>query len=109
EALGRGDVVVTLKDSGRNKVGLEKYKVVEVDEKLPYAEDVAELAKRLEDAIVPDAHRPIGRMTAQVRQGRPMAELVYRAAVATWGIDALIIGRDVFWAGLPKGDVTLQR
>lgn len=107
--VGRGDVVVTPKASGRAKVSLEKYKVVEIDESTPVAEDVAALAKRLEDAITPDAHVPIGRMNAPVRAGKPMAELVYRAAVARWGIDALVIGRDVFSAGLPKGDLTLQR
>gem|GEM_PF-2462069 len=108
--VGRGDVVVTSKGAGvRPKVALENYEVVEVDESLPYAEDVAELARRLVDAITPDAHRPIGSTTAPVRPGRPMAELVHRAAAATWEIDALVIGRDAFSAGLPKGEVTLQR
>lgn len=38
-----------------------------------------------------------------------MVEIMYRAAKETWNLDALVIGKDQFWAGLPKGDVTLQR
>jgi hypothetical protein len=38
-----------------------------------------------------------------------MIDLVRRAVIAEWGADALILGRDVFWSGLPKGPVTLQR
>jgi 5'-nucleotidase / UDP-sugar diphosphatase len=112
EVLGRGDIVVNLKDTagGRNKVAIDKYKIVEVDEKLPHADEVAELAKRLEDAVVPDAHAPtIGRTAAAVGKGKALAELVYRAAASTWNVDALVIGRDLFWGSLPKGDVTLQR
>jgi 5'-nucleotidase / UDP-sugar diphosphatase len=110
ETLGRGDVVVTKeKDKEKLKVTLEKYKIIEVDEKLPKADDVAEIVKRVEEASTPDTHGVIGKTSAAIKQGKPLAELVYRAAVATWGIDALVIGKDLFWTGLPKGDLTLQR
>jgi len=112
ETLGRADVVV-VKDKDKpdkpQKVVLEKYKIIEVDEKLPKADDIAELVKRVEEAATPDVHNAIGKLSAPVKQGKPLAELVYRAAAATWGIDALVIGKDLFWAGLPKGDLTLQR
>jgi hypothetical protein len=38
-----------------------------------------------------------------------MIALVGRAVASEWGADALLLGRDVFWSGLPKGPVTLQR
>lgn len=111
EVLGRGDVVVnpTEHAGGRSKIGLEKYRLVEVDEKMPVAEDVAALAKRLEDAVVPDAHTPIGRLSAPIKQGKPITELVSRAAKTIWNLDVVVLGKDLFWAGLPKGDLTLQR
>ena len=111
ETIGRGDVLVNLKDNagGREQIAIEKYKVVEVDEKMPHADDVADLVKRLEEAVVPDAHTPIGRTNAPIKQGKALAELVYRAAASTWKVDALVIGRDLFWGSLPKGEVTLQR
>ncbi|MDF2692474.1 MAG: 5-nucleotidase, partial [Labilithrix sp.] len=107
ETLGRGDIVVKLGEPRR--IALEKYKIVEVNESLPHADDVAELARTLEGATVPDAHVAIGRASAAVKQGRAVSELVWHAASTTWNLDAMVLGHDLYWAGLPKGDVTLQR
>jgi 2',3'-cyclic-nucleotide 2'-phosphodiesterase (5'-nucleotidase family) len=107
ETLGKGELLVNLREP--RKIKFETYKIVEVNESLPHADEVAELARRVEAAATPDAHNVIGRMSAPLKQGKAMAELVWRAAASTWNVDALVIGRDLFWGGLPKGDVTLQR
>lgn len=107
ETIGRGDVVVKLGES--RKITIEKYEVVEVTESLPVAEEVNDLAKRLLDAVTPDAHAVIGRVSAPLKKGRPIADLVWKAAASTWNVDVLVVGRDLYWAGLPKGDLTLQR
>ena len=104
--IGRADVVVDLQ---KKSASIERYRIIDVDASLPAAEDVAELADRLEGEAAPDAHRTIATTRAEVRPGREMIDLVRRAAAAEWGADALLIGRDAFWGGLPKGDVTLQR
>jgi 2',3'-cyclic-nucleotide 2'-phosphodiesterase (5'-nucleotidase family) len=104
--LGRADLVVDL-DKGR--VSFDRYEIVKVDASLPVAEEVAELADRLEREAAPDARVPFATTRREVSAGRAMTELVGRAAAAEWGADALLLGRDVFWSGLPKGPVTLQR
>ena len=38
-----------------------------------------------------------------------MPKLVMRAARDRWAVDALFVGKDVFWTGLPSGSLTLQR
>jgi 5'-nucleotidase / UDP-sugar diphosphatase len=106
ETLGRGEVVVDLKE---HIVKLEKYKIVEIDASVPIANDVAELASTLERSAVPDAHNPIGRTQRAVKRGKEMSELLFKAAQKQLGADIVIVGRDLFWDGLPKGDVTLQR
>lgn len=109
EKIGHGEVVVNLKEP--RSVAFEKYRMVDVDEKLPSTplESVDALAKKLEDAVVPELHKPIGKSTNGVTRGAQMADLVFKAAKETWNLDALIIGKDLFWAGVPKGDVTLQK
>lgn len=107
ETFGHGEVLIS-KDK-KPRLTIDKYKIVEVDESLPVAEEVDALVKRLESAIVPDAHVAIGKASAPIKQGKPMSELMFRAAAATWGVDALVVGRDQFWSGLPKGEITLQR
>jgi 5'-nucleotidase / UDP-sugar diphosphatase len=110
EGIGRGDVVVTpQKDGARHKVTLEKYKVMVVDESMPHADDVADLANRLEDAVTPDVHKTVARVGSPIKQGKPMAELMFRAVESSFAADAMAVGRDLFWSGLPKGDLTLQR
>ena len=104
--LGRADLVVDL-DKGR--VSFERYAIVKVDASLPVAEDVARLAERLEGEVSPDARVPFASTRREVSAGREMTELVARAVASEWGADALLLGRDVFWSGLPKGPVTLQR
>lgn len=106
--LGRADVVVSL-DAPRNPVSIEHYKIIDVGSSLPVANDVAELAERLEREAAPAANEPVATTRAEVRAGREMADLVRRAVASEWGADALVVGRDVFWSGLPKGPVTLQR
>jgi 2',3'-cyclic-nucleotide 2'-phosphodiesterase (5'-nucleotidase family) len=107
ETLGRGELVVKLGES--RKIAIEKYKIVEVDESLPHADDVADLAKRLEEAAVPGVHARIGRLSTHLKQAKAISALVWRATAATWNADAMVVGHDLFWSGLPKGDVTLQR
>ena len=104
--LGRADLVVDL-DKGR--VAFERYEIVKVDASLPVSEEVAELADRLESEAAPDAQVPFATTAREVSAGRAMVELVGRAVAAEWGADALLLGRDVFWSGLPKGRITLQR
>jgi hypothetical protein len=38
-----------------------------------------------------------------------MTDLVFHAAEERWGVDAMLLGKDVFWDGLPAGSVTAQR
>ena len=106
KTIGRADVVVDLQ---KKSASIERYRMVDIDASLPPAEDVAELADRLEREATPDAHRTIASTRAGVKPGREMIELLRRAAAAEWGADALLVGRDAFWGGLPKGEVTLQR
>jgi 5'-nucleotidase / UDP-sugar diphosphatase len=102
--VGRGEVVV-----GPSGISLTGYRLVPVDAKMPVAEDVDALAKKLEDEAVPDAHKPIGRVRAPLQQHKDMADLVRRAAVQEWEADVVIVGRDLFFSGLDRGEVTLQR
>lgn len=104
--IGRADVVF---DPKTKKVTIERYRIVDVDTTLPVADEVDALATRLERELAPDAHEVVATLHKEVRQGRELAELVHRAAVAQWGVDASIVGRDAFWAPLPKGPITLQR
>ncbi len=107
DAVGRGELVVKLGEP--RKLTIEKYKVVAVNEASPVAEDVDALAKRLQDAVVPNAHAVIGRLAAPIKKGRGISDLVWRAAASTWNLDALVVRRDLYSAGLPNGEITLQR
>jgi 2',3'-cyclic-nucleotide 2'-phosphodiesterase (5'-nucleotidase family) len=104
-SIGRADVMI----GADKKVTLEKYRIVAVDESLPVAQDVDELATRLEREAAPDAHAVIAKVDSELRPGKPMADLVWRAAKDQWGADALLIAKDVFWEVLPAGPVTLER
>lgn len=104
--LGRADLVV---DLDKRRVAFERYGIVKVDASLPVSRDVAELADRLEREAAPDAQLPFATTRRGVGAGREMIDLVGRAAASEWGAEALLLGRDVFWSGLPKGPVTLQR
>jgi 2',3'-cyclic-nucleotide 2'-phosphodiesterase (5'-nucleotidase family) len=104
--LGRADLVVDLE---KKRVSFERYEIVKVDASLPVDEDVATLADRLESEAAPDAREPLATTRRELSAGRDMMELVAHAAASEWGADALLLGRDVFWSGLPKGPVTLQR
>jgi 2',3'-cyclic-nucleotide 2'-phosphodiesterase (5'-nucleotidase family) len=101
-AVGRLDLVV--KERG---LYLEKSEIVPITAKSPVAEDVAELARTLEEEYAPDD--VVGWTQAEIKRGRPMAELVARAAREVWGVDAAVVGADLFWDGLPAGPLTLQR
>lgn len=102
--IGRGEVIV-----GTSGVTLRGYRLIAVDAKMPADGDVDALAKKLEAQAVPDAHRPIARVRTPQRQHEDMAELVRRAAVEQWHADVVIVGRDLFFSGLDRGDLTLQR
>ena len=103
--LGRAEVVV----GADRRVSIERYRIVNVDETLPVAQDVSDLAAKLEREFVPDARATLAVVESPIGVGKPMADLVWRAAKERWGIDALVIGKDVFWEGLPAGPLTLQR
>lgn len=105
-AIGRAEIAI---DPKTKKVAIERYRIVDVDASLPVAEEVDALATRLEREWAPDAQAVVATLHKDVRAGRELAELVHRAAVSQWGADASIVGRDAFWAPLPKGPVTLQR
>jgi hypothetical protein len=90
-------------------LSIERYAIVNVDANLPYDEDVGDLARSLEQEAAPDAHEAIALVRTPVGQGKPMADLVFRAAQERWGVDAMLLGKDVFWDGLPVGPVTAQR
>ncbi len=103
--VGRAEIVV-----GPNHwVAFEKYNVVPIDEKMPVAADVAELAARLEREAVPDIHATIGNVQNAIDPQRGMVDLVHRAAIDRWGIEAFVLGTDIFFDGLPAGPITLQR
>ncbi|MCL2724341.1 MAG: metallophosphoesterase [Polyangiaceae bacterium] len=106
ENVGRADLALDLKDK---KVKIERYRVINVNASLPSADDVDDLAKRLEDDAAKDAHEIIATTQAEITAGASMVQLVARAAKETLHVDALVIGKDHFRRGLPKGAVTLQR
>jgi hypothetical protein len=104
--LGRADLTVSL---AKKSVSLTRYAIVDIDASLPVDEDVDALVAKLEAEAAPDTLAPIATTRAAVPPGRGMTDLVYRAATAEWGVDALLVGRDLFWAGLPRGPLSLQR
>jgi hypothetical protein len=75
---------------------------------MPYAEDVGRTAHKLEHAFTPDAHAPIAIARESIDQP-DMPKLLLRAARDRWAVDAVFVGKDVFWTGLPSGPITLQR
>lgn len=104
--VGRADFVVNLRDKTAR---IEKYRVIDVDASLPHADDVAELVDHLEHDAAPTAQTVIAHARSEIPQGRSMAALTTRAAMSAWGAHAVVIGRDLFWEGLPSGPITLQR
>src|SRR5262249_41132190 len=74
--IGRAEIAV---HEGR-RVTLEGYRFVAVDESLPMAEDVDQLANQLERLYAPDAQQAIVDVEKEIASGKEMAELVARAA-----------------------------
>ncbi len=105
EHVGRADFTF---DRASHALKLQRYTMTDVDEKLPYAEDVGRLAHALERGAAPDAHVPIA-IARESIDHEDMPKLVMRAAHDRWAVDAVFIGKDVFWTGLPSGAITLQR
>lgn len=105
EHVGRADFTF---DPKARSLKLARYTMNDVDETLPYAEDVGRTAHALVRAFAPDAHRPIA-IDHDAIQTADMPALVMRAARDRWAVDALFLGRDAFWSGLPAGPLTLQR
>ncbi|MEO8800597.1 MAG: hypothetical protein ABI551_22090, partial [Polyangiaceae bacterium] len=106
QTFGHGVVVV---DTTTHALRFESYGIVKVDATLPYADDVGELAAKLESETVPDAHVAIAKVRGTIAQGRPMADLVWKAAHDQWNADAMILGSDLFWGSLHPGPLTLQQ
>jgi hypothetical protein len=104
--LGRADLAWNRKD---RTLSVERYGIVTVDESLPVAEDVEALARQVEHDAAPDARNPIAVLGNAVPAGKPMTDLVWRAVRERWGADAMLLGRDLFWDGLAKGPITLER
>jgi len=105
EAIGRLDLSYLPQ---QKRLVIDRARIVDVGAALPVAEDVADLAARLEREYAPEALAPIAFAKADI--GAPaLPELVFRAAQAEWGVDAMLVGRDLFWDGLPAGPITLQR
>ncbi len=105
EHVGRADFTF---DRASHALHLQRYTMNDVNEKLPYADDVGRLAQSIERAYTPDAHVPITIAREKIDH-EDMPALVLRAARDRWAADALFIGKDVFWTGLPSGAITLQR
>jgi hypothetical protein len=106
QTLGRADLAVNLKD---RSLSFDRYRIVDVDGTLPVSDEVAALADRVERAAEPDVRKVIATAKSDVRVGKDMTDLVWRSVQSQWGADALVIGTDLFWTGLPKGAITLQR
>jgi 5'-nucleotidase/UDP-sugar diphosphatase len=105
QALGRLDLAF---DRRTRKLSVVEYALVNVDERLPYAEDVGDLASRLEAQSAPDAHKTIATVRSEIAEGEAMSQLVWRAVRERWQADALLVGRDLFWDRLPPGPLSLQ-
>jgi 2',3'-cyclic-nucleotide 2'-phosphodiesterase (5'-nucleotidase family) len=106
QTLGRADLVF---DPRTRTVSFEGYRIVDVDASLPHDDTVAELAASLEREAEPDLHAVIASVRDDRKAGREMSDLLFKAVARAWGADALVVGRDVFWEGLPKGPLTLDR
>lgn len=106
ETLGRADLIWDPKDRA---LSIDKYRIVDVDAGLPHDDDVARLADSLEREAVPDLHAVVATTRAEIKPGKEMADLLFRAVQDRWAADALVVGRDHFWEGLPRGPVTLAR
>lgn len=105
EHVGRADFTF---DRASHTLKMQRYTMVDVDDKLPYAEDVGRTAHALVHTFAPEAHRPIAIAQGAI-QVAEMPGLLMRAVRDRWAADALFVGKDAFWSGLPAGPVTLQR
>ncbi len=106
ETLGMADVVVNKRE---RSVGVERYRIIDVNADVPHEEAVAELADRLERKYTPGLHATLAVNSVEVKPGKEMADLLWDAVRTEWGADALLVGKDAFWSGLPPGPVTLAR
>ena len=105
EHVGRADFTF---DPKTRSLKLARYTMTDVDETLPYAEDVGRTAHALVRAFAPESFRPIAIARGAIKQ-TDMPDLVMRAVRDRWAADALFIGKDAFWSGLPSGPLTLQQ
>ncbi len=105
EHIGRADFTF---DRASHVLKLQRYTMTDVDARLPYADDVGHTAHAVIRAFAPEANVPIAIARESIDQA-DMPKLVMRAAHDRWAVDALFIGKDVFWTGLPSGPITLQR
>lgn len=104
-SLGLGDVRF---DPATKSVRIEGYKIVAINETLPVLPALTALVAEEERRVAPDTHVPLIRVSTPIPRRR-MPALIFAAAQAQWQVDALIVGRDVFFAGLPAGRLTLQQ
>jgi 5'-nucleotidase/UDP-sugar diphosphatase len=106
EHIGRADFTF---DRASHTLKMSRYSMIDVDTSLPYADDVGRTAHALEKTFATDTRTPIAVVGAPIESGEPMVRLLARAVRDRWAVDALLVGRDVFWQGLPAGPVSLQR
>jgi 2',3'-cyclic-nucleotide 2'-phosphodiesterase (5'-nucleotidase family) len=106
ETLGMADMVVNKRE---RSVGLERYRILDVNASVPYDDAVASLAEKLEKKYTPGLHATLTVNSHEVKPGKEMADLTFDAVRSEWGADALLIGKDAFWTGLPQGPITLAR
>lgn len=105
DSLGLGDVRV---DLAAQAVTFDSYKIVAINETLPVLPALTEQVAAEERRYAPDTHVAIASAHKAIRRAQ-MSALLFRAAQAMWQVDALILGHDVFFAGLPAGRLTLQQ
>jgi 5'-nucleotidase/UDP-sugar diphosphatase len=106
ETLGMADIVVNKRE---RSVGVERYRIVDVNADVPADEAVAALVDTLERKYTPGLHATLATNTVEVKPGKEMADLLWDAVQHEWGADALLVGKDAFWTGLPQGALTLSR
>ena len=104
--FGYGDVVI---DRIAKRAWLENYRIIDIDEKQPVADDIDQLVKSMEAEYAPELNEPLTRLPEAINAGRPMSELLWESLRDQFDASALIVGREAFWSGLPRGDVTLAR
>ncbi len=108
EQLGEGRIEIAPPEAGKRRIKFARYSLVPVTEKLPFAEDVGKVVIEMEAKYAPDLLEPIASAKEPYGQYSGMPSLVWEAVKSEWHGDALLLGKDLFWKGIPEGPLTLQ-